>query len=84
MTPEQRRERGDRAKQLLASDVFTAVAETVSADLKDRIFRTEPGAVDQREMLHAEYRGFAALIKRLRNWADDGAIADAEIERADR
>lgn len=81
MTPEQRRERGDKARQLLGSDAFRAAAEAVSADLKDRIFRTEAEDVQRREVLHAEYRGFTALMKRLKGWADDGLMAEAEIER---
>lgn len=81
MTPDQRLARGDRARALLASDAFKAVAAAVDKDIRDAVFRTAADDVAGRETLHAEYRGFTALMKRLQSWADDGRMAEAEIER---
>jgi hypothetical protein len=80
LTPEQRKERGDRATALLASETFQAAARDVDAFYRDAVFATGIAAVDEREVLFAEYAGFRRMVERLRRWKDDGAIVSHEID----
>ncbi len=83
MTLEERMERGRRAAQLLADEMFTATGLDVSAAIKDDLFRTKPEEGDKREALYAEYRGFRRVLERLSTWKSDGQMATAEAERLD-
>lgn len=78
MTPEQRLARGDRARQLIESDVFKDAIAAMDAHFKDQMFRTKPEESDRREHLYYEAKGLAAAVHRLHSW-----VADAEKIRSE-
>lgn len=78
LTAQERMARGQAAEMLLKSDMFTGVAMAVDKELRDQIFATKAHEASQRELLHAEYRGFTALMQRLRRYVEDGQLAAQE------
>lgn len=81
MTPEQRRDRGQRVARLLSDEDFKAACDDIIAALKDAVVTTTPLETERREALFFEYRGLFAVLKRLQTWRDDGAMAEQEIAR---
>jgi hypothetical protein len=80
LTPEQRRERGEKAARLIADETFQAAAREVDAYCRDKVFATKLAQIAEREALFAEYDGFRRILATLRSWKDDGALVAREIE----
>ncbi len=79
MTPEQRRERGQKVETLLRDETFQSVAAAVDAHYRDAVFRTKLADLEKREAAFAEYAGFRAMLEKLRSWAQDGQMAADEL-----
>lgn len=81
MTPEQRVARGDRVARLLASEDVKAALIEAANELRDDMVATPVEDRDARDALHAEYHGLMRVVRKLRAWADDGAMLAKEAGR---
>lgn len=75
----ERIERGNRAREIIESDVFKeALAEAQAATFR-AWQRTKPGETERREWLFNQMNAFDSVAQVLRIWADSGNFEFVEL-----
>ncbi len=81
---EERAALGARCRELLENPVFREAIEAVDAEFREAVFRTAMEEADKREALFREYHALRRVVHRLRNWEQDGVLAEMEREAQER
>lgn len=75
----EQKQRGDRAKSILESDLFVEAFEEIKKEIFDAWCNSQPSETDKRERAHVAVCMLDRIKSRFEQWIANGKVADNEL-----